>query len=209
MFILMAHGRGRASGARQRTTRRYIGRGHAEVSAAQGGETLVKARQGSLGLLRTLCLMAQLLDDLLRGRGGVSTQHAARGTRRAGTRDATHRHGLGVDAALNHGYADGQGAAVEVAVLRAAGGSAGRAARGSAGGKGRREAARTRMVEISWRMSTACCAAARLSESAGMAAGGRARGGERRGLTRRLRGSGWGGLGAPWAGGCDALGGTC
>jgi len=27
---------------------------------------------------------------------------------------------------------------------------------------------RTRMVEISWRMSTACCAAARLSESAGM-----------------------------------------
>lgn len=70
-------------------------------------------------LLLDVRLAAQLLDDLLQAAQGVSW--AARDGERA---RAAHGEGLGMDAALNHGDADGQGAAVQVAVLSGDFGSA-------------------------------------------------------------------------------------
>ena len=72
----------------------------------------------------------------------------------------TYSESLRIDATLDHEDADGQGAAVKMAVLRRGGGSA-RARQGTHLG----ERILTRMVEISCRMSTACCAAACLSAS--------------------------------------------
>lgn len=67
-------------------------------------------------LVDDLGLASQLLDDLLEAAQGASAARCLE----VGAR-AAHSEGLGIDATLNHGYADGQGAAVQVAVLKIGG----------------------------------------------------------------------------------------
>lgn len=111
-------------------------------------------------LLNELCLLAEFPDNLLQ-----RSLLAIHPPTRTSSRQMTYRQCFRVHALLDQRDANGHRFAIEVAVLGAR-----RQWVMKIGGlwtSGGRQG-RTRMVEISCRMSTACCAAARLSIS-GMA----------------------------------------